>query len=152
MSRWTLSWTCLVIGVFCCYMKWKSWQYDGLHGFFEVSGHFGKDYDAFSAETEAWWSMDFPAGHPSQSIHPNLLKFGSGISQCSVECSWMACSVFKFKSHGKYLVEFKENSDNIKKKIISNLEAFSSEELATIAVERWHKLLSTYRQCLMVIK
>jgi len=38
-----------------------------------ISSHFGKYGDNFGAETEAWWSMDFPIGQPSQSIHPNLL-------------------------------------------------------------------------------
>jgi len=43
-------------------------------------------------------------------------------------------------------VEFEESSGNVN--IISDLEAFSSEE-ADIAVERWQKLLSTYRQRLL---
>jgi len=47
-------------------------MYEGHYELFEVLGHFGKDYDAF---------MDFPAGQPSQSIHPNLLNLGSGISR-----------------------------------------------------------------------
>ncbi len=38
--------------------------YETDHGYFEVSGHFGIDWDAFAAENEPWWSLDFPAGQP----------------------------------------------------------------------------------------
>ncbi len=31
-------------------------------------------------KNRGWWSMDFLAGQSSQSIHPNLLMLGSGIS------------------------------------------------------------------------
>ncbi len=72
--------TSLVMGVFYCCRKWKSWLYEEHHGLFEVSGHFGKNLDAFGTKTEDWWSMDFLAGQSSQSIHPNLLMLGSGIS------------------------------------------------------------------------
>ncbi len=32
-----------------------------------------------------WWSMDFPAGQSSQSIHPNLIMLGSGIGLLSLQ-------------------------------------------------------------------
>jgi len=73
--------------VLCCRRKWKSWLYKGHHTFFEVSSHFGKDCDA---ETEAWWSMDFPAVFFQGSVEERF---------------WVACTVFRFTSHGKYLAE-----------------------------------------------
>lgn len=85
----------LVIGVLCCYRKWNSWLYEGHYGFFEVSGLFGKNCEAFSAFIDAWWLMDLPAGQ-----HPNVYKSTEASLKGSiVECTWVTCSVFKFKPH-----------------------------------------------------
>ncbi len=70
MSRRTLSpWSNIeaeyLLWVYFADARSENPVYETDHGFFEVSGHFGIDCDAFGAETEAWWSLDFPAGQPS---------------------------------------------------------------------------------------
>jgi len=47
-------------------------------------------------------------------------------------------------------MEFEESSGNIKTRDYQWSGSFSSEEWAKIAVERWKKLLSTYRQRLFI--
>ncbi len=88
----TWRWTCFVMGVFYCYMKWKYLPYDGLD--------------------DQWTFL--------QDIHPKVYihTYWSLVQGSVMECSWKACSAFKCKSHWKYLVELKENNDNIKKKIM----------------------------------
>ncbi len=72
------------------------------------------------------WSMDFPTGQLSQSTNPNLLKLVQG---SVVECSWVACSVFIFQFHWKYLVKLKERSTNMKTKYYQGSGIFFRQEM-----------------------
>ena len=90
-------------GVLFCSRKWKSWLYEGHHEFFEVSSHFGKDGDAFSLQTDAWWTF-LKNSHPKVFIQ----IYWSLVQGSVVECSWVACTVFRFKSHWKHLMELED--------------------------------------------
>ncbi len=77
------------MGVFYCYMKWKYLPYDD--------------------DDDQWTFL--------QDIYPKVYiqTYWNLVQGSVMDCSWKACSAFKFKSHWKYLVELKENRDNIKK-------------------------------------
>ncbi len=54
--------------------KWKSCLYEGHHGRVKwlLSG---KDCDAFHAQTDTWWSLDFPAGQPPRTVYTSEAWF-----------------------------------------------------------------------------
>ncbi len=54
--------------------KWKSCLYEGHHGRVKwlLSG---KDCDAFHAQTDTWWSLDFPAGQPPHTVYTSEAWF-----------------------------------------------------------------------------
>jgi len=124
----TWTWSSLVMGVLFCCRKWKA-------SLFEYQAILAKM--VMPLELDDQWTF-LQDSHPKVYIQIYL----SLVQGWVVECSW----VFRSKSYWTYLVEFEESSGNVN--IISDLEAFSSEE-ADIAVERWQKLLSTYRQRLL---
>ncbi len=78
----------LVMGVFYFSRKWKSWLYEGHHGFFEVLGHFGKNCDAFGAKTEDDDQRTFLQDNHPKVYFQICLCFVQG---SVVEYSWVAC-------------------------------------------------------------
>ncbi len=121
-------WTSLVMWVFFCCRKCKSWLFDETWTLWILCSIRLFQQRLWCLQCRDQWMFQ-------QDSHPNLLKLGSGIV---IECSWVACSVFRFTSQWKYLLGFEESSGNMKTK-----DDQIWKLLHKIPVERSQKLART---------
>jgi len=104
----------LVMGVLCCRRKWKSWlcmkdimnslKYQAILEKMVIPS-------VQKLKLDDQWSF---LQDSDPKVHIQI--YWSLVQASVVEHPRLACTVFRFKSHWKYLVEFEESSDNVKTK------------------------------------